>query len=141
MPKKRTWKAHNLKLIKEHKKCAGDVPPTGGMDDLLSEQEFMTMARASGVHPWNSCHYTEEILGLPDTDNMREVKTGGDPQKLVEAVEGLTGSYREVQQSKQLADFKAKMKGYIDRIEFKAGKLNVPSQLLKFKDYTEKFFG
>lgn len=140
MSKKRTWRAHNLNMIKQHKKCAGEVPPTGGMDDLLSEKEFMAMARASGIHPWNSCHFVEDVLGLPSTDGMREIPTGS-PKQLMDNVESLTEPLREVNQSKQLAAFKAKMHNYVDRIEFKAGVLNVPSQLLKFKEFTERFFG
>lgn len=140
MSKKRTWRAHALDLIKNQKRCPGEIPPTGGMDDLLSEREFMAMARAGGLHPWNSCCFVEEVLGLQPTDEMHEIPTGNQ-KALMENVESLTAPLREVTQSKRLAEFKAKMKNYIDRIEFKGGVLNVPTQLLKFKDYTEKFFG
>ena len=141
MSKKRTWKAHNMALIKQHKKCAGDVPPTGGMEDLLSEKDFLAMAHASGIHPWNSCHYVDEVLGLVPTDSMREIKTTGDPQKLVDNLESLKEPLNEVKRSQKLAEFKDRMKRYVDRVEFKGEKLVVPAQLLRFSDYVDKFFG
>ena len=140
MSKKRTWKAHALEFIKQYDKCPGDVPPTGGMDDLLSEQEFKAMAHAAGVHPWNSCHYVDEILGLPPTDTMVEVTKTGDKKKMLETVENLKGTLHEVNQSKRLGEFKTRMKNYIDRIEFVDGKLNVPRPLLRFSEFVNRFF-
>ena len=140
MSKKRTWKAHSLDLIKAQDKCAGDVPPTGGMDDLLSDQEFLAMARAAGIHPWNSCHYVDEVLGLAPTDAMVDLGAVGDRKKMLEAVEGLTGVVNEVSRSKRLVEFKTKMKNYIDRIEFEGDRLNVPGPLLRFSQFVNRFF-
>lgn len=140
MSKKRTWKAHAIDFIKEHDKCPGDVPPTGGMDDLLSEQEFLAMARASGLHTWDACHYEDEILGLTDTDRLKPLPMGHDKAKLIKTVETLIEPMSEVTRSKKLAEFKAKMHNYVDRIDFNGGQLNVPAPLLKFAKYADRFF-
>jgi len=140
MARKRTWKAHALDFIKEHDKCPGDVPPTGGMDDLLTEQEFIAMARASGLHTWDSCHYVDEILGLDPTDKLKKIPLTQDRNELLQTVKTLREPMAEVARSKKLAEFKAKMKNYVDRINFKDDQLNVPSVLLKFAEYADKFF-
>ena len=140
MPKKKNWKAWNIDMIKEHKKCAGDVPPTGSMEDKLTEQEFIAMARASGIHEWNSCHYVDEILGLAPVDGMKELPIHSDPKELLKTVETLVDPMREVDQSKKLVEFQNRLHAYVDRIVMKKGNLDIPHQLLKLADYADKFF-
>lgn len=140
MPKKQTWKVHALNFIKKYKKCPGDIPPTGDLTDLITEDTFKAMAYASGLHDWDSCHYTEEILGLPVTRTMNKLGLNDNQQELIESVKNLTVPIREVQQNKRLVELKARMTNYINRITFKKGELNIPSPLLRFQEYTEKFF-
>jgi hypothetical protein len=140
MGKKRTWKAHVIDFIKEHDKCPGDMPPTGHPDALLSDSEFMAMATAAGLHKWDSCHFVEEILGLGEPEGLKELKVDVDTRKLLTNVSELTDTVVEVSQSKRLVEFQDKMKTYIDRIQFKGGKLRIPAQLLKFAEYANKFF-
>ena len=139
--KKKPWKAHVIDYIKSHRRCPGEFPPTGKPDDLLTEAEFLQMATAAGFHKWDSCHFVEEILGLPTTEDMKEISVDLNQRKLFETVNELKAPMQEVQQSKKLAEFQKVMRGYVDRIRFENGVLKVPPQLLKFEEYANKYFG
>ena len=93
------------------------------------------------THKWDSCHYTDEILGLKPVDNLRQIPIEQDKSKLLKTVEELSGPMRDVSRSKKLVAFKARLKLFVDRIDFKPdGKLAVPKALLDLESYVDRFF-
>jgi hypothetical protein len=138
--KKQAWKAHALDYIKATKKCPGELPPTGSLEELFTHEQFLRMVAASGVHPWDSCCFVEDILGLKDTTHMQEIKV--DSRKVLKDAEILKASLGEDDRKKKVALLRDKMHKYVDQIDFKPnGALFVPSRLLHFEEYLKNYFG
>jgi hypothetical protein len=136
--KKRTWRDHAIDLIKTTQKCPGNLPPTGSLDQLLTNEEFTMMANAGGVHNWNSCHYVEEILGLPSTDDMHEIMVDS---KKVKEISTLADPLAEVEKGKKIAELKNRLHQMVEAVYFKDnGSLYVPGYLMRLEDFINKFF-
>lgn len=137
--KRKTWKAWAIDFIKATDTCPGDEPPTGGMDDKHTEEEFRAMARAGGTHKWDSCHYVDEILGLTQPEGFKALSDSGSSQ-VTKQVSDIAGSLFEVEKSKRFAAFKQRLHEYVNRIELHEDKVSIPSQLLKLSEYANSFF-
>lgn len=139
MAKKRTWKEHALDYIKATKKCPGELPPTGTLDELFTHEQFMSMVVAVGPHEWDSCCFVEEILGLSPTDQMKRLDV--DSVKVLKDLSELKPAVVAVDRSAKLKDLKQRLHTYVDRIDFKSsGALYVPNALVKLETYINSFF-
>lgn len=139
MTKKMTWKEHALDYIKTTKKCPGELPPTGSLEELFTHEQFMQMVTAVGPHKWDSCCFVEEVLGLPTTETMKRLDV--DPQRVLKDVAELKSAVIDADKASRLVELRKRLHSYIDQIEFKpTGHLFVPSSLIRLESYINSFF-
>ncbi len=137
---KKKWHEWATELVKNTKKCPGDVPSFGLPTDLITMDEFYSGIDINELHDYNDCHLNEYVLGIYETiKDMKEVKVGSKP--LEDKVKKRGIDLKEVMLQKKLAKLKENIGLYLDRIHFKNnGSLSVPEPLLNLEAYIENFF-
>jgi len=138
--KKKQWKQWAVDHIRATERCPGDHPSFGVATDLVTQEEFQSSVQAGGTHPYNDCHFFDEVTGTAPPAGMKRIET--DDPKITErdkksVEEALTGD----QDLKTVEQLKRNLGVYINMIRFKApGVLYVPEPLLKVDAYIKKFF-
>ena len=125
MSKNRTWREHAVEYVKSNNECPGDVPPFGSPDQIISEDDFLLSMKAGGTHPWDGCHFVEEVLGL-ETEGIKEVNIGRQQK-----------AYQSGTKRKEVL-LKNNLVRFVGRIEFRGnGSLYIPKELLHLEDYVQ----
>jgi hypothetical protein len=139
--KKQQWKDWAVKMIKETGRCPGS-PSFGMPDSMVTEDEFKSSVNSGGTHPYNECHYLEEVMGIAMPGEMREIGVNEPAPEITQAdVEKAQELLDDPQGEKTVAQLKKDLKVYVDMITLKReGVLYIPEPLLKLDTYVKKFF-
>jgi len=137
--KKKPWKDHAVELIHRTGRCPGD-PSFGLPTDLVTDEEFQTSVQAGGTHPYDDCHFLDEMLGAAPPPEMEMIETDKEPRISEKDVAKAKAALAD-DNLRTVAKLKRDLKVYVDMIKFKdKGVLYIPEPLLKLESFVKKFF-
>ena len=100
----------------------------------------MTSVESMGTHPYDDCHFLDEMMGTVAPPDMKRIETD-DPKITLRDMDQLDGVLRDDQNARTIEQLKKNLGVYTGMIKFKSpGVLYVPEPLLKLDAYIKKFF-
>lgn len=110
---KKPWYEWAVEYVRRTKRCPGDIPPMGRPGDSVTGEQFQQSVASLGTHAWDDCHFVAEMLG---SETSPEAALGD----------------REIR-------LRSSLHKLVDRITFKNGKIQIPTELLTLREFIGTF--